>query len=69
MPYYQVFLLVQLVDTLRHPDISHTMLLLVDEEGRVVKSLHDPISKVVGLVTEAFEVDDEIIIVLMIVHI
>jgi len=38
------------------------MILLVDGEGRVVRSLHDPTAKVVFRVSEVLEVDDELII-------
>ena len=38
------------------------MILLIDEEGKVIRSLHDSTGKVVVQVTEAFEIDDELII-------
>jgi len=38
------------------------MILLVDEGGTVVRSLHDPTAQVVFRVSEVFEVDDELII-------
>ena len=37
------------------------MILLVDEDGKVVRSLHDPTAQVVFKVSEVFEVDDELI--------
>ncbi|XP_065890169.1 adipocyte plasma membrane-associated protein-like isoform X2 [Dysidea avara] len=52
----------QLVNELDHPGPLHNMILLVDEEGRVVKSLHDMTGKVVVKVSEVFEMDDEVII-------
>lgn len=37
------------------------MLLLVDEEGTVIKSLHDPSGKVVNSISEGLEVENELI--------
>ena len=44
-----------------HPEFIHSMILLVDEDGKVVRSLHDPTAQVVFKVSEVFEVDDELI--------
>ena len=44
-----------------NPDNMHTMLLLVDEQGTVIKSLHDPSGKVVERISEGLEVDNELI--------
>jgi len=52
----------ELVNKLDHPGPLHNMILLFDEEGRVVRSLHDPTGKVVRQVSEVFEMDDEVII-------
>ena len=57
-----LLLQLQLVNELDHPGPLHNMILLVDEEGRVVKSLHDMTGKVVVKVSEVFEMDDEVII-------
>ena len=38
------------------------MLLLIDEKGIVLKSLHDPSGKVVQSISEGREIDDELII-------
>ena len=39
----------------------HTMLLLVDEQGTVIKNLHDPLGKVVVGISEAFDLNSELI--------
>ena len=38
------------------------MLLLVDEEGTVIQSMHDPTGKVVMGISEGLEIDNELII-------
>jgi len=38
------------------------MILLIDEKGKVVRSLHDPLGKVVNRISEVFEVDNELIL-------
>ncbi|XP_065889707.1 adipocyte plasma membrane-associated protein-like isoform X2 [Dysidea avara] len=52
----------QLANVFNHPEFLHNMILLVDEEGRVVRSLHDPTAKVVFRVSEVLEVNDELMI-------
>ena len=52
----------ELVNKLDHPGPLHNMIILVDEEGRVVRGLHDPTGKVVHKASEVFEMDDEVII-------
>ena len=51
-----------MMNLLDSPDALHTMLLLVDEEGRVIKSLHDPSGKVMGGISEALELNNELIV-------
>ena len=38
------------------------MVLLIDETGTIVKSLHDPSGQVVSRVSEALEINDELIV-------
>ena len=38
------------------------MILLIDEESKVNRSLHDPTGEVVDQVTEMFEMDGELIV-------
>ena len=51
-----------MMNLLDSPDASHTMVLLVDEEGKVIKSMHDPSGKVMGGISEALELNNELII-------
>lgn len=38
------------------------MLLLVDEEGTVIQSMHDPTGKVVQGISEGLEINNELIV-------
>ena len=38
------------------------MILLIDEEGKVIRSLHDPTGQIITQPTEAYEMDDELLI-------
>ena len=49
------------MNRLHNPDDTHTMLLLVDEQGTVIKSLHDPSGKVVESISEGLELDNKLI--------
>ena len=49
------------MDRLDSPRDMHTMLLLVDEQGTVIKNLHDPLGKVVVGISEAFDLNSELI--------
>ena len=52
----------QLTSVFKHPEVLHNTILLVDEEGSVIRSLHDPTAKVVFRVSEVLEMDDELMI-------
>ena len=49
------------MDRLDNPGDMHTMLLLMDEQGTVIKSLHDPSGKVVVGISEGLELNNELI--------
>lgn len=50
------------INLLDYPDTLHTMLLLVDEEGTVIQSMHDPTGKVVQGISEGLEINNELIV-------
>ena len=45
-----------------YPDALHTMLILVDEEGTVIQSMHDPSGRVVQGISEGLEINNELVI-------
>ena len=57
-----MFMQLGIINLLDHPDALHTMLLLVDEEGSMIHSMHDPSGKVVEGISEVLEVNNELII-------
>jgi len=58
-----ILLQLQLISELDHPGQLHTMILLIDEKGKVIRSLHDLTGKVADKVSEVFEIDDNEIII------
>ena len=52
----------QIISPLDHPNFLHTVIPLINEEGKVIRSLHDPTGEMMAPITKAFEMNNELLI-------